>query len=102
MANQDGANQVALQALVDRNELADEAERVGLCDGLDATAVKKYLEELEYVPNPLKIRVMRRTARGAFRRELEDFIADQDPDHKRDRQREFSETAKRVRLDWIN
>ncbi|ELT95731.1 hypothetical protein CAPTEDRAFT_211560 [Capitella teleta] len=79
-----GPNQLALQALIDRNELADEAERVGLCDGLDSSSVKRYMEEMTYVPDNLKLRLMRRTARGAFRRELEDAIADHVAQHGQD------------------
>ena len=71
-----GPNQTALQALVDRNELADESDRVGLCDGTDPNLVKRYFDELVYVPDGMKLRVMRRTGRGAFRKELEDYIAD--------------------------
>lgn len=61
-----GPNQTALNPLVDWNELADKAQRVGLCDGEDPTLVKRYLEELHYVPDEQKLRVMRWTARGAF------------------------------------
>ena len=71
-----GPNKRALQTLVDRNELADESDRVGLCEEIDPNLVKRYFDELVYVPDGMKLRVMRRTGRGAFRKELEDYIAD--------------------------
>lgn len=76
-----GPNQQALQALLNRHELMDEVERVGRCDGSDATLVKRYMEELTYVPDNLKLPVMRKTAMGDFRHEMEDFIRAHIQDH---------------------
>ena len=42
----------------------------------DAHAVRKYIEELTFVRNDLKLAVIRRTARGSFRREFEDYLAE--------------------------
>ena len=56
-----GPNAQALQQLVNRNELQDEAQRVGLCDGEDSHAVTRFMEEIIYVPDNLKLAVIRRT-----------------------------------------
>ena len=76
-----GPNAQALQQLVARNELQDEAQRVGLCDGEDPLAVRKYMEEMNFVPDELKLSVIRRTARGSFRREFEDYLQEHTAQH---------------------
>ena len=39
--------------------------------------MKRYIEELNYVPNDIKLAVIRRTALGSCRKELEDYLAEQ-------------------------
>ena len=60
----------ALQQLVHHNELRDEAQRTGLCDGEDSLAVCKYTE-MNYVSHGLKLAVICRNARGSVGKEFE-------------------------------
>ena len=51
-----------------------EAGRLDCCDGEDPAQVKKYLKEVQLVPDNHKLEVVRRTARGPLRREFERYV----------------------------
>ena len=57
-----------------RAEVQDEVARVAPCDGEDPGLVKCYLRELNLVPDPQRLDVLRKTARGALRREFEHLV----------------------------
>lgn len=51
-----------------RANLLDEADKVGHCDGQDATSVKQFLRELESLAMEHRVLVFHRTARGSMLR----------------------------------
>ena len=66
-----------------QNLLATYAGITGRCDGSAADAIRTWIDEVGLcggLGEPGKIKVARRTAAGAFRKELEDFITTYRPD----------------------
>ena len=69
--------------VTNQNLLTTYAGITGRCDGSAADAIRTWIDEVglcEGLGEPGKIKVARRTAAGAFRKELEDFITTYRPD----------------------
>jgi hypothetical protein len=60
-----------------RLEVQDEAAQTSTCDGSDAKETQQYIRRVNRVPEDLRLAVLRKTAQGDLREELERFLQEQ-------------------------